>query len=532
MSQSIIQHTAKENSDRLQRPRPDRRIGLDLVWIILVVAACYAPSVPAWFHGDDFVHLDLLSEHHPDMLNNIWKGALTGAAPDHNYRPLAYTTFYLFNDGSSAIPLRLFILLLHGITVLMLRQVLMEAGAGRLASAGGAILFALHPAIHVTVLWVSALGDVLATFFCLLALLCYQRLTRPVARNWLILLCYLGAMLSKETGFVLPGLLMLFSWRDRRLLKDAWLWCGMILLAALVLAVRTHLLGNLAAGSRTGYYFNPGMQTFVSIAKYAYALAVPFPWHWTYAHPWLAVSGLMVPIGAVVVLREAGWRDGGRDLIMAAGLMMMPLLPVINVYANWYLYMSAIGFGYAASRLFKVLPRNISLVILLTVGAWYGYTTVVASRAFFLAGKAEQAILTELANIPEHEFIVVGMPRQYRGVPMMTFSHQLQLALRRFRGVDKNIGLPAATALADLNDYPEMSWRGDHQLQLAFSGRELSYFDLFRARGTPWKSNTRVITGNKWGLPVTISLELPDQCTIYAYETAKQQPVLRKIERP
>ncbi|MBU4366027.1 MAG: hypothetical protein L6437_04450 [Kiritimatiellae bacterium] len=516
----------------MQRPRPDRWIGLDLVWIILVVAACYAPSLPAWFHGDDFVHLDLLSEHRPNVLNNIWKGALTGEMPDHCYRPLANTTFYLFNEGSSAVPLRLFILILHGITVLMLRQVLLGAGAGRLASAGGAILFALHPAIHVTVLWVSALGDVLATSFCLLALLCYQRLTRPGPRNWLILLCYLGAVLSKETGFVLPGLLMLVSWRDRRLLKDARLWCGMILLAALVLAVRTCLIGNLAAGPRTGYYFNPGMQTFVSMAKYVYALAVPFPWYWTYAHPWLAVSGLMVPVGAAVVLWKAGWRDGGRDLIMVAGLMMMPLLPVINVYANWYLYMSAIGFGYAASCLFRVLPRNVSLVILFTVGAWYGYTTVDSSRTFLRAGEAEQAILTDLANIPEQEFIVVGMPRQYRGVPMMTFSHHLQLALRRFRGVDKNIELPATTALADLNDYPEMSWREDHRLQLAFSGRKLSYFDLFRTRGTPWKSHTRVITGNKWGLPVAISLELPGQRTIYACESAGQQPVFRKIERP
>jgi len=498
---------------------------------MLLVTACYAPSLPAWFHGDDFVHVDLLSEHRPHVLKNIWRGSLTGEAPDHNYRPLAYTAFYIFNTGDSALPLRVFVLFMHVCTALLLWQVLLTAGTRRMAAAGGAILFALHPAVHMSVMWVSALGDVFAAFFCVMAMWGFLSI-RPVwSRIGLVLICYAGAMLSKETGFVLPGLLLLLAWREKRIWREWVLWCVMFALAVLMLTLRSHLLQSWAAGPRTGYYFAAGFQTLVSVAKYIYSFAVPFPWHWTYEYPWLAAAGLMIPVGIAVLIKYSGWRTGLRDLAIASGLIVIPLAPVINVFANWYMYLPAIGFGYVASRLLQVLPTRTAAAVLIILGGWYGSMTVYTSRTFVRAGIAEQSILTELARIPEDRIIVVGMPRQYRGVPMITFSHHLELALQRFRSVEKQIDLPATTSLAHLHAQPERTRLAANQIHLAFSGEALNYFDLFRTRGTPWKSFTHVTAKNNWGLPTSITLELPDRRPVYAYEPTAEAIAFSKINR-
>lgn len=497
--------------------------------LIMLVFLAYAPSLPAWFNGDDFVHAELLSHDREGVLGNIWKGSLTGDGPDHNYRPLAYTAFYAFNIGEAPWAIRLFVLFTHLAVTLLIQRVLLASGTGKTGAVGGAALFALYPALHTTVLWVSALGDVMATFFVAAAILHYQK--RPASLKGIAVLTvfYLGAMLSKETGFVLPGLLLLFAWRDGRLVKDIPLWLVLLVSGVAVLMLRSYLLDNVAAGPRTGHYFTPGPHTVLSLAKYAYSFAVPFPWHWTYQYPALLLSSLAIPAGMAALYRKTGWREGTRILLVSAGLVMLPLLPVINVYANWYVYMPALGFAYAAGQLLGAMSRKTSLITLSVVGLCFGGMTIYQSWLFTKSGDMEKRMLTELSAIPDSSFIVLGMPRQYQGVPMITFSHHLELALMRYHSTEKQIDLPATTALADIQAHPRMEWRKPGVLELAFDAEELNYFDLFRARGQPWKRYTSVRDRNRWGLPIKIELTLSDTRPVYLYRPVAGHPAFQRV---
>ena len=500
------------------------------ILLLLLVFIGYAPSLPAWFNGDDFVHVDLLSHDREGVLGNIWRGSLTGDGPDHNYRPLAYTAFYVFNIGDSALAIRLFVLLSHIAVTLLIYRILLVSGAGNLAAWGGAALFALYPALHTTVLWVSALGDVMATCFVAAAILLYIKGRSSPQGIGALLVCYLGAMLSKETGFVLPGLLMLFAWRDGRLFRDFRLWLALLILGVAVLMIRSYLLENVAAGPRTGHYFTPGMHTLLSLAKYAYSFAVPFPWHWTYQFPALIGVSLIIPAAIIALIYKTGWHEGARILLVSAGLLILPLLPVINVYANWYLYMPALGFAYACGRLLSTLENKTSIIVLTAVGVCFGVMTLYQSRLFTQAGQMEKRILSELTTLPESSFIVVGMPRQYQGVPMITFSHHLERALVRYHSTEKKIDLPATTALANMQASPHIQWLKPDVMALSLDAGTLNYFDLFRARGTPWKEYTSIQEKNRWGLPTKIELTLPDRRSVYYYRPVAGQPAFQRAE--
>ncbi|HMP89110.1 MAG TPA: hypothetical protein PJ991_02855 [Kiritimatiellia bacterium] len=484
----------------------------------LLIAFCFGSSLTAWFHGDDFVHVALLSQERDGVMSNIWKGSLTGNAPDHNYRPIAYTAFYLLNTGDSAIYLRLFVLALHMLTTCLLFRVLQADGIDRLPAAGGALIFALHPGAQPTVLWVSALGDVLTTFFCILAISIYLEKPRGLLRISTLLLCYAGAALSKETGFVLPALLMLFAWKRNELFREWRSWLAFFVFGLLILVIRSHLLENFAAGPRTGHYFTPGLHTLLSLAKYAYALLIPFPWHWTYAHAWLAGFGLLAPVGIIILLARKGIIRGGMPLLVSAGMIALPLLPVINVFANWYLYMPMIGIGFIAAHILHALPRRGTMIISCVLVSWFGITGVYNSLNFVRAGNMEKALLAELAQKPENEFMAIGMPRQYRGVPMITFSHHLELALERYHGTTKSIALPTPAAYSCFAH--EVTWNQTSPgiLELKLPSATLDYFDLFKERGEPWRPYINVLKSNRWGFPVSLELTLPRTLPLYIYQ--------------
>ena len=94
--------------------------------------------------------------------------------------------------------------ILHGVAAALLFLLLLRWLSSPLLAALGGLLFVVHPAATHTVLHLGGLSEILATIFSLGALLA---LARPVDRGKgavaLFLLC-LGAMLSKEVGYLLP----------------------------------------------------------------------------------------------------------------------------------------------------------------------------------------------------------------------------------------------------------------------------------------------------------------------------------------
>jgi len=113
-------------------------------------------------------------------------------------------------------------LLIHASTTVLLFLVLESMTGGLLPSALVAAIFAIHP-LHVEpVAWLSARGELLATFFAILTLGAYFRYTcDPTSRirYGAVVFFFLLAMLCKQSLVTLPFILLLLDyWPLRRIM--------------------------------------------------------------------------------------------------------------------------------------------------------------------------------------------------------------------------------------------------------------------------------------------------------------------------
>lgn len=104
-------------------------------------------------------------------------------------------------------------------------------GRRRLAAAGAALVFGLHPLRAESVAWVSERRDVLSGFFFLLAVLAYLAACAPTpCRRWLLaasLAAHAGALGSKSVVMTLPLVLLLLDVYPLRRLPSAPMgWLG------------------------------------------------------------------------------------------------------------------------------------------------------------------------------------------------------------------------------------------------------------------------------------------------------------------
>lgn len=491
---------------------------LDILCISLFAAVVYSFSFGAWFHGDDFVHLHQISVHQDDILNRIWSAQFYSDHHDHNYRPVTNTLFALLSLNGSAWSFRAVIVFLHLVTGWGVWSVLKELGISRTITNGVTLLFLFNPAIHTTVLWISAVGDILTTCFCVWAV--YFFLRRPGRwAMWFIgvVLFYVLGMLSKELGIVLPALLFLFAWFRKTLKKD---FAPVVILGCVGIAVffvRGYLLHSLLAGPRTGYYFSYGFATCISVAKYVYSLVVPFPFHWTYRMPVLLLW-VILPMALVVgFLRGSRPSFCFRVLVLAAGFTGVTLFPVINAFADWYMYLPSIGICIGLAFMFDAIHRPWCVAVLWVYLIVYLGMTCYWQRIFIKAGKGEQQILTQLSQLADDEIILAGMPRQYCSAPMLTFSPHLEYALSMFYQTSKHVQLPATTYLECFQG-AAVKDAGDGKLALSLDGDALNYFDLNRARASFWREYTHVTARNKWGLPIAIVVEFPEDVPVYLWQ--------------
>lgn len=103
----------------------------------------------------------------------------------------------------------------HALDGILLYFILSRLFGRKIFSLAVALIFTAHPVHNEAIVYVNSLGDSLATFFVLSSLLLFIRFRQSgkpayASRNyWFALLCFPCAVMSKETGFVLCGLLPL-----------------------------------------------------------------------------------------------------------------------------------------------------------------------------------------------------------------------------------------------------------------------------------------------------------------------------------
>jgi len=189
-----------------------------LVFLLICFFLIYRTSFTSFFSQDDFYHLALGRIESPlDFFNffNPW------VQKDVHFRPLGTQVFFaiahLFSQNLAPLILRLIALIFHlanfYLVFLLLKKFLKkETPAVILAG-----LYLLAPLHFMSLYYISAFQQILATFCQLLAFWFFS-----LGKKKRVFFCFALALLSKETAIVFPGLLLIFSYiiRPEKKAKD------------------------------------------------------------------------------------------------------------------------------------------------------------------------------------------------------------------------------------------------------------------------------------------------------------------------
>lgn len=283
------------------------------------------------------------------------------------YRPVVTVAYVLQYKAFGLNPLgwHLVSIVVHGLCVLLCLHWLerrLEA-KGHASAIIGAALFGLHPSRVETVTWISGSTDLWMAFFALLGLWSWERF-RGIGGAVLASLCFVLSLLSKETGAVVPFMLV----ADVLLQKKA---SERPMELAIVLAV-----GLLSAIIRLYAFPPPPLDQcglFESVARALvslgfYVALVLWPWSpsvqvaprssaclFSPLTEWWALGlGLLFLVGVLVLAFKGKAREWAADLLWFIG----PLLPVLNVVslgsytlvAERFLYLPMLGIAKIAAR--------------------------------------------------------------------------------------------------------------------------------------------------------------------------------------
>lgn len=198
-----------------------------LPWLLaLLVLAVYLPALGASFQFDDWQVV--LGDARVKSLSAWWQ-SMPGM------RALTKLTYALNHAlGAQVEGFRMVNLLLHAantalvfvlVRTLARRLRTASAESAPLVAAVAALVFALHPAQTESVTYIAARPNLIAAFFCLLALLSWLRGQQQDAAIWwpLSALCFVAALAGKETAAVLPFAMLLCLLAGRSRERRDWL---------------------------------------------------------------------------------------------------------------------------------------------------------------------------------------------------------------------------------------------------------------------------------------------------------------------
>jgi len=229
----------------------------------------------------------------------------------------------------------------------------------RPASWLGALFFAIHPSAYTELYWISAVGEIYARLFALVAL--HLFFARGTQRH-LAAPAFALSLLCKESTILFPFVpAAILMWDASRRGESPWRALRSVPLAALfgvaLLYVPLVLAGNSWGGLGTGagadaaYAFGGGWHVLTNLLTY-------FGWAVTILMPFVRTFGdrvdpaMFVPGGIVVALAALGLFSrrlrarGWAPALVAVVAMLVPVLGLSNHTYRYYLYTSLTNFGW------------------------------------------------------------------------------------------------------------------------------------------------------------------------------------------
>jgi tetratricopeptide (TPR) repeat protein len=353
------------------------------------------------------------------------------------YRPLQIvilSSINTFFDGA-AWPSHLLNLLLHLFNSVLVYAILRRLLDSRPGALGLAALFATHPAFSDSVLWVSDVAGLGASFCVLLALYVHLRKLPTFGGSLGIGALYLGGLCFKESAALLPILMVLLDFNSRTSDTDeadrriAWGDYGLLFIPLGIYgALRLNAFGYLLPPEATD-----GANTLHLIAT-AMALLPRYAWELLYSFrpsfpravaPSVAWTDLSLYAGFVMAVGTAALALSLRRTrpLAVVGLVWLAVTLIPHLIAGWpqtnlfserYLYLPSIGFLIFVGALTDFTwgtPREIrtkriafvsAVSVLACAFAWIDYerTKDWKSEAAVIAASADPIPATPKAKSP------------------------------------------------------------------------------------------------------------------------------------
>ena len=295
------------------------------------------------------------------------------------YRPLLLVSFILDYQlwGLNAFGYHFSNVLLHALNGLMVYLLAFLLFKQRTFALIAGLLFVSHPIQTEAVAWISGRNDVLLTFFSLLTIICYLKWRNPQRTKGFFayagfLLCYCCVLLTKESGIILPVLIVLVDYFFRNSLPHPVdgrrkIYLPLMLISALYIYVRINLLGGAIQEVEGVNIFHTFPGVIITYAYYFKMLL--FPVVQTASPSILPVDSFQSPVfiaslvmvGSLVVVTVACWKRF-RELSFLFLWLFVALLPVSGIIPlpvpalEHRLYLASVCFSMVIPLLFYRIP--------------------------------------------------------------------------------------------------------------------------------------------------------------------------------
>lgn len=313
------------------------------------VTALYYPSIldifshPSIFSIDDTNLMDLILNHQLQM-DEVFSPKGSGKY----FRPF-HELSYLIDQrlwGADVFGFRMTNLLIHAFNVVLLyltvRLIVRNNDRSEEISALSAIIFGVHPIAVESVAWICGRTDSLATMWGLLSLLLY--FSARIDNRWYFLpfslLCAFASALSKEVGFAIPVIIVLWEigysslfWPDKQRIKLV-----SLILAVAVIPMYLLLRNSFFNSSDVSFRFIKSgisfdfVSSFLSfLASYGFYIKkfiYPFPLE-------LVIEGINIPIYAFL------------GFIVSMSFLASLLMDRLRKY-SFFIFWALLGIGPAA----------------------------------------------------------------------------------------------------------------------------------------------------------------------------------------
>ena len=302
------------------------------------------------------------------------------------FRPLSTLTYFATRSifGGHPLPFHATNLLLHVLNVFLLGRWVCVLTRSRTAAGVASLAFAVHPLNVEPVAATTFRADLLCAVFVQLGLLRFmasQRPRRQACRNLCIVLCCVGAMLSKESGIFAVAILIVYAMihPTRGTPGRAYaFWAVICLVAAAYVAFRLAVFAPYVRPDLTrSPYAAANLELALLPMRWAQHALLPIQLSPEYDDPtrivpWFRIGLLLALVALIgIALALAKQRKAALFALVWLVIFIAPtlcLLPLGRVVADRFFYLPGLGacclLGLVAAGL-STRPRLVGLALLL-----------------------------------------------------------------------------------------------------------------------------------------------------------------------